>query len=612
MDASSRTDRLLLAMSAVLAASAVVVRVVRVAVPPALADWDAPGHADYVLALSELRWPDPRSWCGAHPPLFYGLGAATCALLPDAVPMHVTLRLLSVAAWVVTLGLVWRALRPAVGSVDAAVATTVLLATPGFAIASAMMTNDALCALFVTATLARLLAAPPGVPRARDAAATGVLAGLAAASKATGMAAVGIGALWHAWRAWQARPRSTAGLAAVGAFALASAAFVLPHYLRLLGALSGSLYDILAVRAGSIEKETVATAVHEIARLTSTVPSFPRLVHTALWNDPTVLPHVVSTTVPARLAWIGGMLVTAIAAAGTIRILAHPALRRRTAVALLFGFVYLAALVPHAVDRPYIVLTKTNYLLPAALPLALVVASGLGLARGGLGTGVRVLVLAVAVACLTFTGSGATRSVAAAPVGAAEPGPADTVQRYFRYRVTDPIRTLTLLAPAEQLAHDLRLATLLQIALPPAPPGAPEADRQLELERARVAWLDLYNLVPWMQPAAAALRIAVLSVHEDGNGAEVNVAVGPSSVGRPPGVPLGAWPFPPFEQRFTLARDGTAWRITAIDQRGVVPENTLQAFVAHPTLARDSALRALGWLPGWEEGFDLLRRHGRS
>ena len=62
---------------------------------------------------------------------------------------------------VVSLSLGGDPVEPLAGNpVDAAVIAAVLLGMPGLTIASGMMTNDALCALFTTATLVRLLAPP--------------------------------------------------------------------------------------------------------------------------------------------------------------------------------------------------------------------------------------------------------------------------------------------------------------------------------------------------------------------------------------------------------------------------------------------------------------------
>src|SRR5262249_47275888 len=67
--------------------------------------------------------------------------------------------------------------------------------------------------------------------------------------------------------------------------------------------------------------------------------------------------------------------------------------------------------------------------------------------------------------------------------------------------------------------------------------------------------------------------------------AQVSVGVSAAAANAPWGPAwVGAWPFAPFEQDFTLHRDDGVWRITAIEQRGVGDVNLGPAFVAYPTL----------------------------
>jgi hypothetical protein len=593
-------DRILLVCSAVIAVFAVATRLHNVAAYPAMHDWDAGGHAVNVVDLLELHWPNPRSWCGSHPPLYYALSALLTILLPERVPVHVTMRLVSAGAWVATVALVWRALRRLGNPIDAAVVSVLLLGMPGLTIASCMMTNDALCALFTTATLVRLLDAPPDrVPSAASVAVTGALAGLAATTKATGVAAVGIAALFYLWRArhdWRSAVRS---LAVLG---LVSAAIAGPHYARLFVSLSGSPYDVLAVRAGSQEKEVIATLVHEIARAHTRFSSFAALFHTALWGDPTVvyLPEGIDGYALSRLVWAGGFVPTAVALAGAVRLLVRREQLATIGVAMVFGVSFAAALAPHAIDRPYIVLTKTNYMLPEALPVGIVLALGLASAPGRARTAIRLalLVLAAGAALLTTYGWWGSAPAAARSSGAeaAVGSPAHVVERYFAWRARDPVRALRLLAPEVQLAHGLRLAPIL--GLPPLAPESgliPDDARSLELARARVAWLELYNLVRWMQPITTALDVDPVAA----SSAEVRVRVGAYGTAPPPGGDIGLWPFPPFAVRFTLARARGDWLIAGVEEADVIGENTVPAFVTHPTWAGFERLRSLGWEPPW-------------
>ena len=105
--------------------------------------------------------------------------------------MHAALRLLSAAAGFAALAITWRTLRSFVSPADAAITAAVVASAPVFAIATSMLGNETLCALFATAALARLCALPDEPERlARHALGTGVLAGLAALAKSTGLVVV--------------------------------------------------------------------------------------------------------------------------------------------------------------------------------------------------------------------------------------------------------------------------------------------------------------------------------------------------------------------------------------------------------------------------------------
>ncbi|RIL04950.1 MAG: hypothetical protein DCC71_12095, partial [Proteobacteria bacterium] len=168
---------------------------------PPLLDFDGPAHALYVYELYEGRLPDWRTWAGFHPPLAYALGAALWHVLPDAVPVHAALRLLSAAFGLGTAAIVWRVLRRFTSAADAAVVAACVATAPVFALASSMLGNELACAFFATAALARLLGAPDA-PRAalRHAIATGLLAAAAALAKSTGLAVLAVVAATYALR----------------------------------------------------------------------------------------------------------------------------------------------------------------------------------------------------------------------------------------------------------------------------------------------------------------------------------------------------------------------------------------------------------------------------
>src|SRR4029450_1234364 len=97
---TSYAERSITALSAAVAIFAVATRVHDVTAFPALQDSAAPGPALNVVDLFEGHLPSLRSWSGSQPPLYHALGAALWTVLPEQVPVHLTLRLISVARWV--------------------------------------------------------------------------------------------------------------------------------------------------------------------------------------------------------------------------------------------------------------------------------------------------------------------------------------------------------------------------------------------------------------------------------------------------------------------------------------------------------------------------------
>ena len=60
--------------------------------------FDAPGHLLNAGALYVGELPDPASWSGFHPPLYYAAVAALWHIQPASLPLHVGARLLSLLA----------------------------------------------------------------------------------------------------------------------------------------------------------------------------------------------------------------------------------------------------------------------------------------------------------------------------------------------------------------------------------------------------------------------------------------------------------------------------------------------------------------------------------
>jgi len=630
---TSYAERVIIALSAAIAVFAVQVRFHDMIAFPALHDFDGPGHALNVVELFEGHLPNLRSWSGSQPPLYHAVGAALWAVLPAWVPVHVTLRLISVVSWVTAVGLVWRSLRRLVSETDAAVVATLLLGTPGILIGSCMMTNDALCALLVTATLVRLVDQPgTAVPSTRHAALTGVFAGLAAMTKVPGVAAIAIAAGWYAWR-W--RRDAAAAARAVAAFALVAAAIAGPHYARLVVTPPGSLFDIMADMAGSQEKRADVAKVLTYVSAEKLRRWMPAVLHAAVWGDPVGVflrfqPDGLTGSFEREFGaecvillgmmvlMVAGLGVLGVAAVGIARLAVQRTLAARLAAPLVFGAFVGASLLRVAWIFPSIMVSKptTLYMLPAVLPVGIVLALGVAAMPGSYRPAVRGALLAIAAVGATFTWYGWWIPFSPVPpvVLRAPPGSAvETVARYFRLRAQDPIRVLPLVDTDVQLAHGLRVAQLLDIAIVPDRDLSREDERALEIGRARTAWMDLYHMVVWLQPVTSALSVSVIGARQDATDARVSVRVSAAPTRSPWGRAwAGAWPFPPFEQEFTLRADGGGWKIVAIEERGVTDQNMAPAFAAYPTLAGFERLRALGWKPRWDGKSPPTSGTGRS
>lgn len=394
-------ERAWLVAAGVLAVAALVARIHNAFAFPPLHDYDGAGHALNVFALYEGRLPDPQSWSGFHPPLAYALGAAIWHGLPDGVPVHAALRLLSATAGAGAVAILWRALRRFVSDADAAVVAVFVFCAPVVAIATSMFGNETLCALFATAALARLLAIPDEPRDAlRHGAITLLLAALAALAKSTGLAVVGVAGLAYLWRARRsgaaALARTTAALGGVALVALA------PHYGKLLWQ-GGSL---VAVISGGVAG---AAAVGEMAQqppgvrhlgdyflLTwsmilapfkdgpDMVRSVPGLLYATVWADGQgeFLPVTERSVVgAASIGALLGLVPTVVAAIGLVRILRRPPLRAAMGAPLLFLALLFAALLAQIWVVPRFSAVKASYLLSALLPAGLALGIGVATAR---------------------------------------------------------------------------------------------------------------------------------------------------------------------------------------------------------------------------------------
>jgi Dolichyl-phosphate-mannose-protein mannosyltransferase len=388
-------DRHWIAAAAAVAALALVARLHDAFAFPPLHDFDGPAHALSVFALHEGQLPDPRTWAGFHPPLYYALGAALWRVLPDAVPVHAALRLLSAAAGLGAVAIAWRALRRFATPADAAVTAALVASAPVVAIATSMLGNETLCALFATAVLARLVAIPDDPQRVvRHALATGVLAGLAALSKSTGLLAAGVAVLAYAVQARElGRPAIAAALAACGS-ALALAA---PFFVWLAVTTGSPLALISGGKPSDAEGSEMAAQPPGERHLADyfTVPiatiaapfkdgagmlrSVPGLLYASTWADGhgEFLPSSNRSVVgAAALGALLGLVPTGLALAGLVRLVRR---RERAASApLAFAALLGVAFLAQTWLVPRYSAVKASYLLSALLPASIALATGIG------------------------------------------------------------------------------------------------------------------------------------------------------------------------------------------------------------------------------------------
>ncbi len=376
-----------------------------------LADFDGYGHAANVLAFHVGRFPDPASWSGFHPPLYFALGAWVWDLVPRGLPVHVLLRLLSIAAGCGIAILLWRGLRRITPSGHAAVVTVAVFCAPVLAIASTMLGNEALCAFFVTGALVRLAALPDeSIDRPRHAIGTAIWLALATLTKATGLVASGVSAVYYAWSTRHDPRRAIRAALLAGGIPVLCA---LPHVARLadaggsvLAAFSGAVLsrDARALmdsqppaerRLGDYFLLPSATLFGRWLDEETMARSVPGLLYATAWADghnqylPIYLPSVRNATVVLSFA---GLLPMGLAALGVLRLLREPGLARRHAASLCFVAVLVASFLRYTWVMRANSAVKASYLLGAAFPAAIALTLGVE-AVGRVAPWVRALLL---------------------------------------------------------------------------------------------------------------------------------------------------------------------------------------------------------------------------
>jgi hypothetical protein len=408
--------------AAAVVAVAVVARIHNAFAYPPLLDFDGPAHALSVFSFHEARLPDPRTWAGFHPPLYYALGAALWRVAPEAMPVHTLLRLLSAAVGFGALAITWRTLRRFVPPADAAVTAALVAGAPVFALATSMLGNETTCTLFATAALARLCAVPADPARAaRHATGTALLAALAGLAKSTGLGVVAVTALAYASRLRRDPAHAARVLAATIGLPLV---LLTPHYGRLLME-RGSLVAVISGGAPADAQGSEMSAQPPGERRLSDyfvvppaallapakeapgmVRSVPGLLYASTWADghgqflPAQERPVLAAAAASALL---GLLPTALFARGLVRVVRQRRAFAAAGPAFGFGALLLAAFLVQTSVVPRYSAVKASYLLPALLPAAIALAVGLSASAGTVRAVLRAALLGIAAGMTALT-----------------------------------------------------------------------------------------------------------------------------------------------------------------------------------------------------------------
>jgi hypothetical protein len=366
---------------------------------PAVVGYDVGGHAGYVLAIArEGRLPHPLSgWSTFHPPAWHLLAAALWRAIEPFGPeaLRVALRALGGLAWLAAGVALHRALCRSAARADTAWAATALFFfVPVNQMACAMIGNEAFAAACSAAAipfLLRLQAAPGDL---RAAAAAGLAAGLALATKYTGVWVAAACAVPFARRDLGRREAR-----ALATCALVAAAIAAPTYLRNL-ALLGSPFpmtrtlqpmqtaeadltmrvrwptDYVWIPADCLRRPSVHQQPGKPGALANRNPSMqsvPCIVYAGLWYDP--FAQRVPLVHHHDGEWLGPLLL-ALGAAPTALLLAGLALaarecvrtrgRSRDAPLVVMTAVASASFVAFTWRAPSLAAAKASYLMPLA------------------------------------------------------------------------------------------------------------------------------------------------------------------------------------------------------------------------------------------------------
>jgi hypothetical protein len=423
----SNGDRVWIAVAASVALAAGIVRIYNVYWFDTLLEPDGMGHALHVLAWYEGRLPDPRSWSGFHPPLYYMLGAGLWHLLPDAMPVHVGLRALSAAFGAAAVWMVWRTLRHCLPLVDATVVAVLAWCIPFMALVTSAVGNETLGALIVTALLVRMMRVPQDdASLPRHALGTGALAGLGLLAKSTSLIALGAAGLTYLirLRATPLRAAQAGAITALAAFVVAA-----PHYVRIAAVSGGSPLSAFSAAAVSPDVKAVmdaqppgerrlvdyvslpaATLLQPHYTAPGMTNSVPGLLYASVWADGhgSYLPIEESPQVLRAQVWMAfaGLLPTVLLLVGVVRVARNFEIQSAWLCPMILLAALFVAFLGYSLRYPTYAAVKARYMLPALLPLTYLTGQGLTAAAPSLRAWLRVALLAIAIGAtaLTFWG----------------------------------------------------------------------------------------------------------------------------------------------------------------------------------------------------------------
>jgi hypothetical protein len=154
--------------------------------------YDAGGHAGYALAIkAEASLPHPLSgWSSFHPPTYYVLAAGVWSLLEPLGPSAIVagLRGLGALAMLAAGAVAFQLALRRSGSIPvAATAAALVMLVPASQLAATMVGNEALAAGFAALALPAILSLQSDPRRPTTAFRAGLLAGLALATKYSGI-----------------------------------------------------------------------------------------------------------------------------------------------------------------------------------------------------------------------------------------------------------------------------------------------------------------------------------------------------------------------------------------------------------------------------------------